>query len=200
MFLFRRTHASTLRSTGLCILLLSVQPAAADWLVTKEGQLIETDGSWIIDDGTVAYVDLEGDLQTLRLVEVDLEASAETTAQRRGEAHAPGQPASTETSPVAARSGAESATTANDEPRITLYETSWCGYCRKTRKLLKALDAEFVAKDIEKSREAMLEYRRKSGGRGGVPLIDFDGKVVRGYREQDIRRLAREVEQKAKGS
>ncbi len=83
----------------------------------------------------------------------------------------------------------------DDEPRIILYETSWCGYCRKATRLLEQLDADFEARDIEKDRKAAAEFRRKSGGRGGVPLIDVDGELVRGYDEPRIRKLVAELQQ-----
>ncbi|MEM7350592.1 MAG: glutaredoxin family protein [Acidobacteriota bacterium] len=201
---FGRATARCFRAATCCVLVLAVSasPAAADWLVTLEGKLIETDGPWIIDGDLVAYVDAAGDLQTLQLTDVDLEGSAETTAMKRGEAYTPDKVAlaADKATGKAEAKGSSADEGGDGKPKITLYETSWCGYCRKTRKLLDSLGADFVAKDIEKSREAMAEYRKKSRGRGGVPLIDFDGKVVRGYREQDIRRLAREVEQRRAGS
>ncbi len=89
----------------------------------------------------------------------------------------------------------ESAQAESEEPKITLYMTSWCGYCRKANKLLTQLDADFAAKDIEKNREAALEFRQKSGGQGGIPLIDFDGEIVRGYNEKLIRELVAELEE-----
>ncbi len=154
----------------LCSVLLLTQSTAADWLVTTAGEQIETDGNWIIDDELVAYVDMSGELQTIQLSEVDLTASKE-------------------------KAEFESASEAEGAPKITVYMTSWCGYCRKARQLLDTLDADYVAVDIEKDREAAIEYRKKSGGSGGVPLIDFDGELVRGYNEQLIRRLALKVQQ-----
>ena len=85
---------------------------------------------------------------------------------------------------------------ADDEPKIILYETSWCGYCRQARKLLKRLDVDFEVKDIERDPKAAAEYRRKSGGRGGVPLIDIDGEVVKGYNKPLIRQLVAELQRK----
>ena len=96
----------------------------------------------------------------------------------------------------AALTGPAPEAAASDEPKITLYMTSWCGYCRKAGKLLEELDADFAAKDIEKDPEAAREFAAKSGGRGGVPLIDFDGEIVRGYKEQVIRQQVHELRQK----
>ena len=78
-------------------------------------------------------------------------------------------------------------------PPITLYETSWCGYCRKTRHLLQKLDADFVSKDVEKDPRAAREARAKTGGGGGVPVIDFAGVVVEGYDARQIRQIVDEM-------
>ena len=170
----------------------AAQPAVADWLITLDGKLIETRGAWSIDGKNLTYKDSAGVERTLSTDDVDLEASEETTAIKAGRAYVPSpkpvQSAKAAPAPAKAKAG--------EEPKITLYMTSWCGYCRKATKLLKQLDADFEAKDIEKNREAANEFRRKSGGRGGVPLIDVDGKLVRGYNEQLIRKLVAELEAK----
>ncbi len=176
----------------LLLAAFAVQPAAADSLITLEGQLIETRGPWTIDGEILTYTGADGVLQSLPVADVDLEASEETTALNAGRTWEPAQRSRPEpfelTSPTAeARAG--------DEPKVILYMTSWCGYCRKARKLLRELDADFVAKDIEKNRKAAAEFRRKNGGRGGVPLIDIDGELVRGYDAKRIRKLVAELEE-----
>lgn len=176
----------------LGLALLHAPPAAADWLVTLQGELIETEGPWTFDGDAVTYTDLQGVERTLSVERVDLEGSEETTALLAGRPYTP-SPKAPEPTPAAASSEPAAG---GEEPRITLYMTSWCGYCRKARKLLKELDADFVAKDIEKDSEAAREFSAKNGGRGGVPLIDFDGKVVRGYSDRTIRQRVRELREK----
>lgn len=83
----------------------------------------------------------------------------------------------------------------DEEPKIILYRTEWCGYCRKADKLLTDLGADFVSKDIEKDQEAAAEYQAKANGYRGIPLIDFDGEIVRGFREDTIRQQAQRVAQ-----
>lgn len=68
--------------------------------------------------------------------------------------------------------------------QVTLYATEWCGYCEKTRRLLKANNISYVEYDIEKSEWARREHKRL-GGRG-VPLIKINGKVIHGYNEKAI--------------
>lgn len=76
---------------------------------------------------------------------------------------------------------------------VILYMTDWCGWCRKTRALLNEIEAHYEEVDIEKSDEGRREYEEKSGGRGGVPLLDIGGTIVRGYDEPRIRRLVAEL-------
>lgn len=73
------------------------------------------------------------------------------------------------------------------ESVINLYATSWCGYCAKTRKLFKQKGVRYIEHDIEKSQSARDRYN-ELGGRG-VPLIEADGVVIKGYNEPLLRKL-----------
>jgi hypothetical protein len=55
-------------------------PVAADWLVTSDGLRIETRGPWEVQDKLVVFTSANGALTSLRLSEVDLEASRSATA------------------------------------------------------------------------------------------------------------------------
>jgi glutaredoxin len=46
---------------------------------------------------------------------------------------------------------------AND-PRVVMYATAWCGYCKKARQYFTDNDIEFVEYDIEKDRAAKRDY------------------------------------------
>ena len=67
---------------------------------------------------------------------------------------------------------------------VILYATAWCGYCEKTRKLLRERDVPFVEHDIERSPEGRRQYEALNGR--GVPLLVVKGTVVRGYSPQAI--------------
>lgn len=62
---------------------LLAAPAAADWLKTREGALVETRGGWKVKGSTVVFTAANGTLSSLRLSEVDLDASAVVTFESR---------------------------------------------------------------------------------------------------------------------
>jgi glutaredoxin len=142
--------------------LLASIPAAADWLVTRDGQRIETEGRWQMKGKAVMFTQADGRVDQLPRDYIDFEASHRAT---RGE-----------------------------PPKIIMYATAWCPYCRRARKLLNSLDVEWVEKDIEKDRDAAREFIAKAGRGAGVPVIDFDGTLLRGFNQHKIRRLVTEVQ------
>lgn len=71
--------------------------------------------------------------------------------------------------------------------QVVVYGTSWCGYCAKTKDLLKSKGVNFLDKDIEKDAGARGEMEAKMAKAGlkggGVPVIDFCGRIILGYNE-----------------
>jgi glutaredoxin 3 len=63
---------------------------------------------------------------------------------------------------------------------ITLYATTTCQWCKKTKEYLEKKKIKFkhifVDKD-EKARDKMIEL----SGQMGVPVLDVDGEVLVGY-------------------
>jgi glutaredoxin len=62
---------------------------------------------------------------------------------------------------------------------VTLYTTSWCGYCRRARAYLAQRGIGYQDIDIETPGGAAAFAQ--AGGRGGVPLIVANGRRVRGF-------------------
>ena len=82
---------------ALAVLVGTAGPAAADWLVTKEGAKVETQGAWTVKGKLVVFKTPDGKLASLRVADVDLDASRNATeeavaAQAQAEA-APEKPA-----------------------------------------------------------------------------------------------------------
>ncbi|MGN8345729.1 glutaredoxin family protein [Pseudomonas sp. SMV71] len=67
---------------------------------------------------------------------------------------------------------------------VVLYATDWCGYCKATRRFLDEKGVPFQEFDIEKDAEARRAYEAL-GGRG-IPILDVNGTLIRGYEPQRI--------------
>lgn len=68
-------------------------------------------------------------------------------------------------------------------PTVEIYETSWCGYCRKAKRFFRSRGIEFSAYDIEKDKDAarrMMALTR----RRAVPFVVINGHQIQGYSEQ----------------
>ncbi|BCR06452.1 hypothetical protein DESUT3_35210 [Desulfuromonas versatilis] len=67
-------------------------------------------------------------------------------------------------------------------PKVELYTTSWCPYCKKAVNFFRSRGISFVEYDIEKDKQAA---RRKQllDSRPGVPLAIINGNLVHGFSE-----------------
>jgi len=74
----------------------------------------------------------------------------------------------------------------NRDIKVILYFTAWCPYCKKAREYLNSLDVNLAEYDIEKNPEKNKEFLAKGNGGKGVPFIDIEGILMRGFREKDI--------------
>ncbi|WP_415227313.1 glutaredoxin family protein [Psychromonas sp.] len=70
---------------------------------------------------------------------------------------------------------------------VILYATDWCGYCKKTRELLKDNNIQYTEFDIEKSEEGRRRYDELGGN--GIPLLNINGSIVNGYSKSQILKL-----------
>lgn len=70
---------------------------------------------------------------------------------------------------------------------VVMYMTDWCGYCKKAREYVHSLGARLVEYNIDRDEGRKDEMRKKSGGSSGVPLIDIDGTIIRGYSPSAIK-------------
>jgi len=72
---------------------------------------------------------------------------------------------------------------------ITLYSTSWCGYCKRARSWFAGAGIPFEEHDIEADPAANAAYKAAGRGYSGVPLIVVNGTPVRGFDKAKIERL-----------
>ncbi|KIK89083.1 glutaredoxin family protein [Pseudomonas koreensis] len=70
------------------------------------------------------------------------------------------------------------------QARVVLYATDWCGYCKQTKRFLDSKGIPFKEFDIDKDAEARKAYEAL-GGRG-IPLIDVNGTLIRGFDPDEI--------------
>jgi glutaredoxin len=70
---------------------------------------------------------------------------------------------------------------------VIMYMTSWCPYCAKARSYLRSLGVNMVEYDIERDKSKREEMVSKSGGLTGVPLIDIEGIIIKGYNPDAIK-------------
>lgn len=155
----------TVASLLVALTLTLAMPVVADVIVLRDGTELQTKGPWKADDRRVEFFDLRGNRRALAVDMVDVAASRERSIPGLG---------------------------APQASRVTLYATSWCGWCRKTRELLASLNVPYVEKDIERDESGAAEYARKVDPSVGVPVLDMAGVVVVGYSEGRIRSLVKE--------
>ncbi len=165
-------------------LVMGASSVNADWLITVEGKMIETDGPWTIADEVLTYIDEDGEEQSLAVDSVDLEASEETTALRAGKPYVPSQRTANEAAEEGKR---KRKTKPAEEPQVILYTTSLCRECTLAEELLQELDVPYLALDINKSDKARRQYKKKAGRGGGLPVLDIGGSMVFRYNPRAIR-------------
>jgi glutaredoxin/uncharacterized protein YciU (UPF0263 family) len=62
---------------------------------------------------------------------------------------------------------------------VVLYFAEWCGYCKKARAHLDDEGIDYEIRDVDI--DVIARELREKTGRGGVPVLDYDGQVLRGY-------------------
>lgn len=72
----------------------------------------------------------------------------------------------------------------NEQTKVVMYGTSWCGYCAKTRAYLAERKIPFVELDIEKNTLAAKQHLELGGG--GVPKILIGDRKIQGFMPEVI--------------
>jgi mycoredoxin len=63
-------------------------------------------------------------------------------------------------------------------PEVTMYSTSWCGFCRIAKRFLDEHNIAYSEIDIEADEEAAERVEQWNNGNRTVPTIDFGGTVL----------------------
>jgi glutaredoxin len=87
-------------------------------------------------------------------------------------------------SPAEARRASRADATAANDMRaatrsVVLYSADWCGYCRKAKRHLEDRGVPYELRDVDIP-AAKEELLARTGGKG-IPVLDLDGRILRGY-------------------
>ncbi len=74
---------------------------------------------------------------------------------------------------------------------VILYSATWCGYCTKARAHLDSAGIRYELRDVDI--DAIGRELREKTGRGGVPVLDFSGEILRGYSSDQYDRAIRSI-------
>jgi glutaredoxin len=76
---------------------------------------------------------------------------------------------------------------AGREPEVLLYYADWCGYCTKAKRHLDRAGVDYVLRDVDNPhiKQELLEKT----GQKGIPVIEVDGRIMKGYNAQRLDEL-----------
>lgn len=74
------------------------------------------------------------------------------------------------------------------QPRVTLFTTPSCSYCRLAKTYLRQRGIKFKDVDVSKDPAAARDMVRRSGQQG-VPVIDIGGKIIVGFDRPKVDKL-----------
>ncbi len=84
----------------------------------------------------------------------------------------------------------------NTTPKITIYSTPTCVYCKMAKSYFSANNVAYEEKNVAADQAALKEMMDKSG-QLGVPVIDIDGQIVVGFDKPTLAKLAGIEDKKA---
>ncbi len=73
-------------------------------------------------------------------------------------------------------------------PRVLLFTTPTCSYCKTAKRYLRQQNVRFKEIDITRDKSAARDVKRKSGQQG-VPVLFIGSKVVVGFDRPKIDKL-----------
>lgn len=62
---------------------------------------------------------------------------------------------------------------------VTMFSTSWCGYCKQARAYFASKGIPYTDIDVEKSDDGRRRYKELGGG--GVPIILVGNRMMQGF-------------------
>lgn len=68
----------------------------------------------------------------------------------------------------------------SDTPTVTVYSTTWCGFCKQAMKYFDSIGVKYKDINVEEDRQAAEEMVKKSG-QMGVPVIEIGKDLIIGF-------------------
>lgn len=72
-------------------------------------------------------------------------------------------------------------------PKVTLYSTVWCSYCRAARTYFDNKAVVYTERDVERDPAAARAFKQLGGN--GVPLITIDNRRLQGFDSGEFKRI-----------
>lgn len=72
--------------------------------------------------------------------------------------------------------------------KVKIYSAPDCPWCQKAKEFFKENKVEFEEIDVSENQEAAEEMVKKSGQQG-VPVIEVDGKIMVGFKEEELKKV-----------
>jgi len=76
----------------------------------------------------------------------------------------------------------------NGQPKVIVFSTPTCSWCRVVKQHLKQNNIEFKDIDVSRNRQAAMDMVRRTGQQG-VPVTLINNKPVIGFNKIEINRL-----------
>ena len=69
-----------------------------------------------------------------------------------------------------------------------VFGADWCPDCRRSKRLLDRLDVPYTYLDVDGDADAMIEMKKRNGGRQSIPVVVFpDGHHLTEPSDPDLR-------------
>ncbi|HEY3293222.1 MAG TPA: glutaredoxin domain-containing protein [Candidatus Nanopelagicaceae bacterium] len=79
-------------------------------------------------------------------------------------------------------------------PKVTMYSASWCGDCRRSKRLLDNLKVNYTLVDVENDPLAAAKVKEINGGLQSIPVIVFqDGTHLTEPSDKDLTKKLKEL-------
>jgi len=78
-----------------------------------------------------------------------------------------------------------------DQPRVVMYSTSWCSWCKKAKAFFEANHVTYVEKDFDnpKEHQELIRFAKSIGYMGklnAVPIFIIKNKIIVGFNKSAI--------------